>query len=789
MTHSFNRGIMRSLVKNKHLFCLIILLSTGNMAFCQTLTISGKLIDKDNSSIINNATIFLSPDNKTTTTNLTGEYSLTCTVGNKQISAKVLGYRTETIKFKAGSDSIINFYLEVLPFELNEVTVTDKLKKNIRITQEGNIIITPAAMSETPRLFSEPDLIKSLQLMPGVIAGRDGSSDLYVRGGGTGQNIILANGCYFFLPGHLLGIISSIDMDFLDNAELYKDYFPSELGSGAGSVISLQFKKPMSDSLHAQLRFGMLSSGFTIELPVKRMNLDITAGLKRGNYSVYAPLLKKLVSEEIIEFLPSDSYAFYDGFLNLGFTSKKLGKINYLFFGNYDNGKDENEITGKNEDTVIFNLDRISTGWKSMVHAFHWESPVKGSLTWKLDLNYNKLTMNREIFHQTEKRFNDRLFDVTETSYAFSPTGDIIGSALALSGEYENFSWSAGISDRIRYFTPNIVSDFISYEKVRRHTFDEISKVFEPAAFFSSAWHIPGMLLLDAGLRISGAFTKDGRFVIPEPRIRLSYNLNGTISPHVNYVRLSQLDHSVEGSNAGLKTMLWLPVTKDFGPEISDVISAGFQGRLNNSIIWTVDGYYKKIKGMVDFKSGASFVYDTTFSDLLDAVKGKAYGLEAGFIKRTGKLTGSLSYTYSRSKQEFWIPKGPIWIPSYADRPHNVSIALKYHLRTRTSFGMNWVFQSGAPATIYEQETSYGEFFDTKNNIRYFNYHRLDLSIRQIIYKRKFSVSITADVYNAYNHKNTYYFKKVYDWWEKKYYFKNISLFPIMPSFTVIIKY
>ncbi len=777
------------MMKKIFTFSLIIILSTYSVIIGQTLTVSGKLFDKEKGRIISNGLIFLNPGNISTTTNLNGEYSFSCPAGLKQLSTQVLGYRSATIDFKVSSDTIINIYLEVLLLELDEVTVTGEQIKNVRITQDGNIILTPAAMRETPRIFSEPDLLKSLQLMPGVVAGKDGSSDIYVRGGGTGQNIILANGCYFFLPGHFLGIISAIDLDFLESAELYKDYFPAELGGGASSVISLQFKKPQSDSLHVQLRLGMLSSGLTIELPVKRINLNISAGLKRGNYSVYAPILKKLVSEEIIEFLPSDNYTFYDGFFNIEYSSKKLGKMNYLFFGNFDKGKDENEMTGKNADTVIFNLDRFTTGWKSVVHSLHWESMSKNSLIWKFDLNYNRLSMNREIYHQTEKRFDERRFDLIETSYAFSPALNIVGSSLTVSEDYGNFSWSAGITDRMKYFSPNIVSIHSSYNKAYNHTFGETSKINEPGAFISSTYHISGKLLLDAGLRLSGAFTNNFSFVIPEPRLRLSYNLNGNLSPHINYVKLSQSDHSVEGSNAGLRTLLWLPVTKDFGPEISNVVSAGFQGQFKNHFVWTLDAYYKKIKGMVDYKSGASFVYDTTFVDLLDVVKGKAYGLEAGIIKRTGNLTGSLSYTYSRSKREYWVPEGLIWIPSNADRPHNFNLALKYHLKTRTSFGLNWVYQSGAPATIYEQEASYGEFFDTKNNIRYFDYHRLDLSIRQIIYKRKFSISIDADIYNVYNHKNTYYFKEVYDWWEKKYYFKNIYLFPIMPTLTILIKY
>ena len=772
-----------------NIFLITIFLSAFSLIKGQSIKISGRLYDKENDKTISNGVIFLNPGNQVTAADKDGGYLFTCTAGVKHITTQVLGYKAANIQFRAYSDTVINIYLKVSPFELSEVTITGDSIKNVKVTQRGSIVITPAALLEIPKLFSEPDLLKSFQMLPGVVSGKDGTSDIYVRGGGTGQNIVLANGCYFFLPGHLLGIISPYDLDFLEDAELYKDYFPADLGGGASSVISLDFKKTHADSLRAQLRLGLLSSGITIELPLKKINWDLTAGLKRGNYSIYAPLLKRIVMSDVSDFLPPDKYSFYDGFLRLSHSSSKWGNISYLFFGNYDNGKDENKTKGLNGDTLIINTDGTTTGWNNMVHAIQWDLPVKNTLKWKIDLNYNRLSIGRNIYTQTEKGVDGSVFDNEKSSFSFSPAINSIGSLAAVSNNNEKFSWSAGISDRVRFFSPNIIATSLINDTLTKNNFVESSCVFEPAAFISLTKLLTAKVQLDAGLRLSGAITRNAGFLILEPRLRLAFYPGGTISPHINYVRLSQFDHSIEGSNAGLRTMLWLPVSKDFGPEISDIFSAGFQGQINKDIIWTLDGYYKKISGMVDYKPGASFIFDTTFVDLLDRIKGKAYGLETGIIKRKGKLTGSLSYTYSRSKREWGSPDGLIWIPSGADRPHNFNLTLKYYFKKRTSFGLNWVYQSGAPATIYMHETSYGEFFETKNNIRYFDYHRLDLSLRQIIYKRKFKVFIDADVYNVYNRKNTFYFKEAYDNAQQKYYFKNISLFPIMPSLTLTFKY
>lgn len=778
------------MINKRQIILLILLLSFSSIVSAQKIRISGKLFDKDEGKRISGGVVYLNPDNKVTTSDQNGEYLFISSAGKKHITTRVLGYKSASLNLNIISDTVINIYLQVLPYELREVTITGDSIKNITITPGGSYILTPASLRETPRLFSEPDLLRSFQLLPGVVSGKDGSSDIFVRGGGVGQNIVLANGCYFFLPGHLLGFVSPYDLDFLESAELFKDYFPSELGGGASSVIKLEFKKPQSDSIRAQLRLGLLSSSLTVEVPLSKLHWNITAGLKRGNYSLYASLLKKLVNSEIADNLPPDNYSFYDGFIQLSHTSLKWGSINYLFFGNYDNGKEEQKTRSQNADTLINYTNGISTGWNNILHSLQWILPSKGDMKWKFDLNYNKLSMGREIYMKTDKYLNDSYIVGTQkTSYSFSPTINSIGTSIIMSHEEYRFSYSAGISNRFRLFSPNTLATEIHNATEIKNEFGESSKSFEPAGFISSSIFLSEKIQLIAGLRLSSAISSKASFLIPEPRVRLTYDPDGIISPHINYVRLSQFDHSVEGSNAGLRSLLWLPASKNFGPEISDVFSAGFQGNIKSDFIWTLDAYFKKTSGMIDFKPGASFIFDNSFDDLLDRINGKTYGLETGIVKMKGKLTGSASYTYSRSKRVWNAPEGLIWIPSNADRPHSFNLTMKYYFKERTSFGLNWVYTSGVPATIYMHETSYGEWFETKNNIRYFDYHRLDLSFRQIIYKRKFSILLDVDIYNVYNRKNTFYFLQAYDEDEKRYYYKNISLFPVMPSLTLTFKY
>lgn len=777
-------------MNNRFNFLIVILILTiSTVVGGQSLKIDGRILDKDEKKFISNVSVFLNPGGQVAISDHQGEFKFNCSPGRKHISVSILGYKPVNMDIEVRMDTIINVYLQMLPYELGEVKIIGDSIKNVKLTPNGSFILTPASVRATPRLFSEPDLLKSLQLLPGVISGKDGSSEIFVRGGTAGQNIILANGCYFFLPGHLLGFVSPYDLDFLESAELYKDYIPSDLGGGASSIIRLDFKEPQSDSLKAQLRLGLISSGVTFELPFKKINWDLTAGLRRSNYSMYAPLLKKVVNQQVKENLPPDNYSFYDGYLKLSHSSANLGKLSYLFFGNTDNGKNEQKTTSQSADTLINHTSGITSGWKSMVHALRWEPPAGENFKWRMDLNYNRISMGRDLFMNTDKYLNETdLFESRRISYSFSPTISTIGSTFLFTHEADKFSYSTGVSTRFRYYSPNTIALDILNETESKNVFGESSKVIEPAAFFSSTMSLADKLKLIAGLRISSGISSDATFFVPEPRLGLVYNQGESISPHIYWNRISQYDHSVEGSNAGLRSMFWVPVSKDFGPEISDVISAGVQGHTENNFTWMADVYYKKISGMVDFKPGASFIFDNSITDMLDRINGRAYGLETGLIKSSGKITGSATYTYSRSKREWSAPEGMIWIPSSSDRPNNFNLSMKYYFNKRISFGLNWVYTSGSPATIYMHNTSYGEWFETKNNIRYFNYHRMDLSYRHLLYKRRFTVVLDLDIYNVYNRKNTYYFLGTYDE-DKRYYYKNVSLFPVMPSVTLTIKY
>ena len=774
---------------NKVIFIIIaILCFPGLFVTGQPTELSGRVFDKEDHKILTTGIVFLEPGNLSSLIDGKGQYKFLCNPGRKEITIRVMGYKPVNINVTVINDTIIDINIEAQPYRLNEVLVIADSVKSIEVSRQGNYFITPAAIRETPKFFSEPDLMKSFQFMPGVMPGKDGSSDIYVRGGNAGQNIAVANGCYFFLPSHLLGFISPFDIDFLESAELIKDYFPAELGGGSSSVIKLVYKNPGSDSLKSQVRAGLLSSGITTEIPLSKIKSGITAGFRLGNYPIYAALLKKISASSIGQYLPSNKYSFFDGYFKFTHSSEKVGDLNYLFIYNYDNGPQETKNESNIANTLLIDTHGIRTGWNNMVHAIQWTPPIKKKLKFMIDLNYNRVSMNREMYQLSEKFIDGTRVEFDKYSNEFSPTINNFGSSLTILNTVGKYNFSGGFSNRFRLFSPRVIAKFEGLDSLVKNNISENYVIDEPALFFSSTILFINSIQIDGGLRITGGITKNANYFLLEPRFRFTMNPDGFISPHVNFVRISQFDHSLEGTNTGLRSMLWLPASKNFGPELSDVLSAGIQVRIENNYIFTFDAYIKKTSGMVDFKPGASFIYDESFDDMLDRINGRAYGFETGIIKRKGKLTGTATYTYSRSKREWVAPEGIVWIPTNADRPNSFNISMKYLISPKTGFGLNWIFISGSPATIYKHTTSYGDFFESKNNIRYFAYHRLDLSFRKTIYRKKILLLLDVDVNNVYNRKNTFYFEQDYDSNNARF-FRNISLFPVMPSLTLTLKF
>jgi len=216
-----------------------------------------------------------------------------------------------------------------------------------------------------------------------------------------------------------------------------------------------------------------------------------------------------------------------------------------------------------------------------MVHALEWVPPQKGSLQWKYNLNYNRLSMGRDVYSEMERPNATDETAYSYTGYSFSPAINNIGTAITAGGRTGRLSYQGGFANRLRFFSPNVVAQSIIDDSkvISEPASDEW--VSEPALFLSAAMLPFEKMEINAGLRFSAAITGDDLFHVIEPRLRIAYNPGGMISPHINYVRLSQFDHSLEGSGAGLRTMLWLPVSSQFGPEISDVVSAGLSGRID----------------------------------------------------------------------------------------------------------------------------------------------------------------------------------------------------------------
>jgi hypothetical protein len=770
------------------IFAIIFLLNI-NSALSQTINISGKIYDAENKVPIEGCHVKINPDNVTVISRSDGTFNKSCKAGVKSLYVSIIGYTSLNINLFCKHDTVINIELQNVTYQLKSIYVVEDIARSIQFTKHGNIIIEPSAIKEFPHLFSEPDMMKSIQLLPGVNTGREGSSELFVRGGGSGQNVILSNGCYFFQPDHLLGLVSTFDLDFIDRSELIKDYFPSELGGGASSIIKVDYKGQKVDSFNIRLRLGLITSGITSSIPIRKLNLTISGGIKLSNYSFYSSLLKKTLNKEIVDFLPPDDYKFYDSYLRIFYEPPRLGNLSYLFLNSHDYGNQIAEYKNHNADTIKITRDELKIGWKSSVHALEWNLPLRNNNKILYDININQLTYQRCISLINENYKNeDELISQEIKRSEFSPVILNLGTSLVFNHK-KILNYTFGFSYRFRDFNQNIIVTDFSNSSFIENNLTSQENISESSIFINTEFPVSKVVGLDAGLRLSSAFLSNDKFLILEPRLRLTFNLANNHSFHLNFNKLSQFDHSIESSSIGLRTIMWKPVTSKFGPEISNIFSGGFIGQPRKKFQYSIEGYYKMISGMVDFKPGASLLFNSSPEDLFDKVKGRSYGIETYLAKIKGKLSGNISYTYSRSLREWESPSGLIWISSGADRPHNFILMAKYQVAKNTKFGFYWTYITGLPATLSLHSTIFGQWFETKNNIRFPDYHRLDLSLRQTFNFKWFKMLIDIDIYNLYNRKNTFYLKRIQSDQTGTNIYKNISLFPIMPTLSLTLNY
>jgi len=740
---------------------LLPLLSVG-----QQHTISGHVNDGTNGEVLIGANIYIKGTNRGTTTNAYGFYSLTVEGKADTLVYTYVGYRKKQIALSPTGDTTINAELTPQATALKQVVVTgEKDNRNVASLQMSTDKLTSRTIKKIPVLMGETDIIKSLQLLPGVKNTGSLSSGMSIRGGGRDQNLMLLDEAPLYNASHLGGIFSVFNNDAIKNVELYKGDIPARYGGRLASLIDIRMKDGNMKEFSGEGGIGLISSRLTLEAPLKKNRGSMMLAGRRTYMDAAIKAARELSGNQNIMEFP---FHFYD--LNTK-ANYRFNRSNRLYLSGYF-GRDVFSWSTNNRNQSRFN-------WGNYTGSLRWNHLFSQKLFSNFTLlasNYDYLLDNQISLGREEKKF---AFEYQAFVRDYTLRADF--------GYYLNQDNTLrfGIKSTFHDFNVGEVADKQD-TTTNRFKMPRIKSI-ESAIYISNEQKISESLKLKYGLRYSlfqniGPATvnrlNDNYEVIGEvhhpageiyntygglePRITMNYRFSKRHSLKASYSRGRQYLLIASNSNSGTPLDVWVSANPTIKPQIGDQYSMGyFRNFFNNRVETSLELYYKHVDRQVAFDEFAQPQFNEDLEEDLRFGQGKAYGMELMIKKPSGRLSGWISYSYSRSLRKIKDIQEQGWFPAPYDRPHDLSLVAMFDFTPRISLSANWTIKSGrplnAPASRYEYGNLVIPYYPGRNQDRMPTYHRLDLGITIQAKKkpnRNFHGEWVFSIYNAYGHKN-----------------------------------
>ncbi len=781
---------------------LILLLVFVHQGFSQRYTISGRVEDGQSGELMISANIYDAKTLNGVITNVYGFYSLTLPAGNISLTCSFVGYKTRVIDINLIRDTVINILLEP-SLEIGEVVISaERSRSAVESTQMSVTELSAKTIKSLPVLLGEVDVLKALQLLPGVQSGNEGTSGIYVRGGGPDQNLILLDGVPVYNANHLFGFFSVFNPDAIQNVKLIKGGFPAQYGGRLSSVLDIRMKEGNNKKFAAEGSVGIVSSKLTLEGPIWKERTSFIISGRRTYIDVLSqPLISWQASRNGLENFTA-GYYFYD--LNAK-VNHRFSDRSRIYLSAYT-GEDKAYLGTKERNKNFYWEDEAGLGWGNFTTALRWNYVITPKLFSNTSLtfsNYNFVTSLLDI--QKEN-------DVLSHRYEFQYDSGIRDWAAKIDFDFlpnPRHAIKFGYNHIYHTFRPGVTVFQIEEGNMNNAidtTFGNTNiNAHEWAVFAEDDWQVSTRLKINAGLHFSGFMVSDSTYTSLQPRISARYMVNETLSVKAAYSHMSQYIHLLSNTSIGLPTDLWVPVTDRIKPQKSIQYAAGVVYEPDDSWEISLEGYYKTMENLIEYKEGASFFsLQDDWQDKVEIGRGLSYGLEMLARKQFGKTSGWIGYTLSWSKRRFENISFGEWFPYRYDRRHDLSIVLNQKINDRIDLGMTWVYGTGNAVTLalekYASISSfwYGyqyfnglEYFERRNSYRMPAYHRLDIGINFRKETKWGERTWSFGAYNLYNRKNPFYLT-----FDQEYgangtvetVLKQYSLFPIIPSISYSFK-
>lgn len=736
-------------------------------SYGQSYTISGYVSDAASGERLVGASIVDTSYQQGIASNTYGFFSLTLPAGQVALRASYLGYQPKHSAFTLTRDTTLSWALEAQDKVLSEVAITDQ-RERLADAQMSTFTIRPVDIARVPMFMSEPDLMKAIQLLPGIQSGTEGTTSLHVRGGGPDQNLILLDGVPVYNVSHLLGFVSTFNTHAIQKVEVVKGGFPARYGGRLSSVVDIQLKEGNTQKLSGVVNVGLIASQLQLEGPWGNKTSFLISG--RRTWLDLFTTIPKLLSGS------GTTYHFYD---LTGKINHQFSKRDRLLLSAYSSG-----------DGFGSSLDRDNSytmRWGNLTTALRWNHIINTKWFTNLTATYSQYRFN--VNTKSSVIQEDSIALETESQY-LSQIQDI-----GLNVDVDFFpnprhAFKTGMHMIYHAFKPSVArfqavgSDIVS-ESVAIN--DNVLPALEGYLYledeikFSTRWRA------NAGLHGSSFWTEDTAYYSLQPRVSLSHLLNARSSLKASFVTMTQFLHLLSNTSVGIPTDIWVPSTNRIRPQRSWQAALGVTHQLAyKQIELSLETYYKRMDRLVQFTESSNFLSESLDTDFLhDAQRdwqetvavgqGWAYGTEILIRKPLGKTTGWLGYTLSWSQRQFETLNRGEKFPYKYDRRHNLSLTLHHQFNSKISAGANWTYMSGYNITLpvasyqshsfinYSRVTFENENFVpvdhyvSTNNYRTPAYHRLDLSVNFRKEKERGTRVWSIAVYNAYNRRNPFF--------------------------------
>ena len=768
------------------IFCLLGLIF---QAQGQQFTVSGTVFDANNGETLIGATVTAAQTKAGTITNEYGFYSISLPAQDSIIlEFSYVGFQSQRQTVYLTKNTRLDVQLSS-GVELSEVVVkASSFQEQLKSTEMSVEGITTQQAKVIPVILGESDILKVIQLKPGIPSGAEGTTGLFVRGGGSDQNLIVLDEAIVYNPNHLFGFFSTFNTDAVKDLKLYKGGFPAQYGGRLSSVIDVKLKEGNSKKFAGTGGIGLIASRLTLEGPIQKDKSSFIVSGRRTYVDLFTNAVNK-ANKDKEDYNPIPEYYFYDLNTKINFT---LGEKDRLYLSGYF-GRDKFGFKG---DFFDFNFDwGNATGTVRWNHVFNPKLFANTTFTYS-DYQYNIQNDLTGFSFKLGSRIEDATLK-TDFYYVLSPK-----NTLRFGGQATYHQFTVG---RLKASSDDGVVSFSSGQD-----FDGT----EFGAYVSDDLDISNDLKVNAGLRLSG-FTNDGKTYFGlEPRFSARYSLNERTSLKASYAWMYQYLHLIANAGVALPTDVWYPSTDRVKPQRSNQVALGVSYLLNKSFLLNVETYYKRLDNQLEFVDGAELFANDQLEEEFAIGRGDARGFEVSIEKEEGRLKGWIGYTLAFVQRGSFKTLDPTasfaqkgyFSPIY-DRRHDLSVVATYDLSRRLTASATFVFGSGdlrwLPTGRFTYQDVYGApfqaivpIYQNRNTYRLPPYNRLDLGLVWRFFPKWGESDLTISVVNAYDRRNTFfiYFEPEYEKGTDnngnaieiptRIAAKQVSLFPILPSIT-----